>query len=253
MQRIDEFDRQALLDSLSRGADVWWLRPDDVPAPELEYCRSVLSADESARCQRFRFSDDRRLYLLAHAMLRQVLSAYADIAPGALEFSTGTHGRPELADFAGQAGLRFNLSHTPGLAACIVSQGDACGVDVEAIAARRNVMGIAGRMFADEELAQLRQLAGRAFLERFFTLWTLREAWCKARGTGLMDSRRDIGFQQLDGQGWRLLAADGAPGDWQVDVRPIGTTHMLASAIEINGQSQQRVEYRPFAFPAAGR
>ena len=250
---INEYERKRLQDSLAQGAAVWWLRPESVPDDAVDRCRSVLSVDEAERVERFRFADDRRHYLLAHAMLRHALSAYADVEPAAWQFVAAAQGRPEIAGPLAHTALRFNLSHTPGLVTCIVSDGAACGVDVEAVSVRRHAMGVAERMFAEAELELLRRLDGQAFLERFFTLWTLREAWCKARGTGLTDSRRDVGFDQVDGLNWCLVPVDGKvePGRWQLDVQHIGTTHILATAIESIGHEQVRVSYREFAFPAA--
>jgi 4'-phosphopantetheinyl transferase len=152
---------------------------EDAPLPE------ILAADERQRCLRFARAADRARYAQAHVFLRQTLSRFADVAPAEWRFARGPFGRPYIAGPPSALELDFNLSHTRDWAACVVTRGVACGVDIERIRPVAQAMEIARSRFARQETAELQALAGDARLRRFFELWTEKEAWVKACGRGL--------------------------------------------------------------------
>ncbi len=140
-------------------ADLWFTFPGAIRNPELlAGYRAILSADEIARYERFWFDRDRHLHLVAWALVRTVLSKYADVNPEAWEFRTNRYGRPEITGPASTTTLRFNLSHTRGLIACIVAPELDVGVDVED--RRRDTAGaeIARRFFSPREVAAFERL-----------------------------------------------------------------------------------------------
>jgi 4'-phosphopantetheinyl transferase len=184
----------SLFDRLQREIHIWFLRPESVQNPDtLDHLRSILSKTELSQYQRYLFPEHAHLYLVSHGLVRRVLSKYAGIDPHEWAFRRTAHGRPEI-DVPDIPALRFNLTHTPGLAACIVTLEDACGIDAEHLVARGNLLGVAERMFSEAEYRELEQLESDAFLEFFFTRWTLREAYVKARGIGIYFPTRKMNF-----------------------------------------------------------
>jgi 4'-phosphopantetheinyl transferase len=171
--------------------DIWLLAaPEDAPEGGVGRAAAWLDDEERARMERYRDAADRSRYLFAHALVRATLSRYApETAPPAWRFRLGAHGRPEIAAGAGTPPLRFNLSHTEGLVACAVALGRDVGVDVEHTATPRfdvdACLEIAASNFAPSEIAALAALPREARRERFFAIWTLKEAYIKARGLGL--------------------------------------------------------------------
>jgi len=175
-------------DASSRQVDLWLAFPDEIGGAELlgRY-RELLGDDERARERRFHFAPDSHSYLVAHAMLRSVLSKYAPVAPRDWILRANAYGRPEISDARiAPARLSFNLSRSRGLVACAVARGAVVGVDVENTG--RRVLGgedIAHRFFSAREAADLERLPPGLRAERFFHYWTLKEAYIKARGMGL--------------------------------------------------------------------
>ncbi len=211
---------------------VWFVNPDSITAPaQLDACHALLSADEAQRQSRFRFAEDRQLYLVSHALVRQVLSLYGCRPPRQWVFSLGEHGKPEIAN-AEVPGLRFNLTHTRGLAACIVSL-DACGIDAEYISARHNPAAIGRRMFSAEEYTHLLALQGRAQLEYFYSCWTLREAYVKTRGVGIAFPTHNLRFY-IASEGSISVRFDADVNDigghWQFQLFRPTCDHILATA-----------------------
>lgn len=172
---------------LSSEVHVYFARPERHDEAGLGRAWELLSEEERARAMRFRFERDRVLYVLAHALVRRELARYLRVTALELRFENNAHGRPELVVPSSpepSARLRFNLSHTRGLVGCAVTLGADVGFDVEEV---RPVapLEIADRYFSAPELERLRALEPSAQGRRFFTLWSLKEAYVKARGVGL--------------------------------------------------------------------
>lgn len=180
-------------------AHVWLAQPDALDAPGArERYEALLDAEEKDRMRRFRFERDRDLFLLSHALLRLTLSRYATQDPRDWSFVRNAWGRPELPTGAAQPALRFNLSHTHGLAACAVTRESEIGVDVEGISRGDAGEDIADHYFAPSEVAALQALAPGLRPDRFIEYWTLKEAYIKAHGEGLSLPLADFAFSGLD-------------------------------------------------------
>ena len=238
-------DNPQLLQRLQQEVHVWLARPDNVTdADKLQQYQSLLSAGERERYRRFHFDRDRHHYLVAHALLRSALSAYVDVDPANWQFSGNQHGRPEISAPDIAPSLRFNLTHTNGLVACVVTLEVDCGIDVERLSARGNLMAIAEKMFAVSEQQALKRLDGVAFQDRFFVYWTLREAYCKALGVGIANASKDYGFvEQAAGQ-WEIrfdTSSHDASRHWQLAVMKPTDEHVMALAIRVAGMADRPI------------
>ena len=190
--------------------DVWLTSLKDVgPAQQLA-CQQLLSEPERARWQRFLVPDARLQYLVTRALVRTTLSKYADVPSTAWAFETNDHGRPHVSPRHGVSDIHFNLSNTRGLVVCAVSRNDEIGIDVETIARDIDVDAVAPTVFAPEELADFRRAASEHRIERFFSYWTLKEAYIKARGMGLSLPLDGFWFE-LDGPSPVLHVSDRCP------------------------------------------
>jgi len=237
-----------LLQQLESEVHVWLVTPEAITDPErLAYYTAMLSPEERERHQRFHFAKDRHSFLVSHALVRKVLSAYVDVGPADWQFSAGRHGRPEIAGPAGVPTLRFNLTHTAGLTGCLVTLDADCGIDAELITRRGSLQAIAEKMFAATELVVLKKLDGRAFLEQFFIFWTLREAYCKALGVGIGFSKKDYAFEAGCDDRVRIRfdsQAGESDGGWQFTILRPGADHMVAVAVRSEGLSGRAVVHR---------
>jgi len=183
---------------LQQETHAWFVQPEKAAEPaSIDHYRHLLSIQETAQYKRFHFPDDAHRYLISHALVRIVLSRYTDIAPSDWTFSKGEHGKPEVSN-PNVAALRFNLTHTAGLVGCVVTLDNDCGIDAEHISTRHNPMGVAERMFSASECLEMQQLKDATQLEYFFTRWTLREAYVKARGIGISFPTRKLNFRVND-------------------------------------------------------
>ncbi len=189
---------------------------------------AALSAEEVARSRRYRAQADCDAYAASHVLLRRALARYTPACrPGYFRFVTGPYGRPELAGVPGAP--RFSLSRTASWTACAISPSGALGADIEQIAPEKSE-GI-DRFFSPREARDLRALPTARQPRRFFELWTLKEAYLKARGTGLASPLDSFCFD-LTAEGGITLATPAAGDDqhWQFRLTDLGGT-LLATAI----------------------
>ncbi|MCM1528827.1 MAG: 4'-phosphopantetheinyl transferase superfamily protein [Alistipes sp.] len=106
----------------------------------------------------------------------------------------GAHGKPYL---PAHPELSFNISHAEGIAACIVSDRE-CGIDCEPVRQYRpNVMR---RAFSEGEIALIENSDEEERDLLFFRLWTLKEAYIKAIGTGLSFPMKEAEFSFCGGR-----------------------------------------------------
>jgi 4'-phosphopantetheinyl transferase len=167
--------------------DVWLARDPELrdPASTADFAR-ILTGDEMQRVERMQFDAGRHQQLVTRAMARNVLSHYLpDVAPADWRFEPGEQGRPAIAPGmpADARALDFNLAHTEGLVTMAVGRARV-GVDAERVDPRVN-LAVARRYFSAVESAALDSLPPERRARRFQRLWTLKEAYLKALGTGI--------------------------------------------------------------------
>lgn len=165
---------------------IWVVKQADVDASALErLALDWLQLSDQKRYERLYFDHHRRQLLLGKWLTRSCLSEYVDRDPAAWEIQTTAYGKPELVSKQSDRPLCFNLSHSGDCMVLAVSRHPQLGVDLENASRNRRVGKIADRFFAPTEVAALLALPEAQQLERFYDLWTLKEAYIKARGLGL--------------------------------------------------------------------
>jgi 4'-phosphopantetheinyl transferase len=166
-------------------AHVWLAEPSAV-RDELARRMYVLSSEERARMASFRFESDRVAYAAAHLLLRAALNWCApEVSPEEWELTDSRLERPEVVAPPVVPRLRFNISHTRSLVACVVTREIDCGIDVELRRQVEDMEELAARVLSPTEMSQLMALPTPQRPTRFFSYWTLKEAYVKARGLGL--------------------------------------------------------------------
>lgn len=156
--------------------------------------RDLLSDDEHQRHQKFVFEKDRDQFLISRALLRTTLSRYSGERPDAWRFRLNEFGKPEIEPAQNGSKLRFNISHCEGLVVCGLTIGHDLGVDCENINREFNLRQLASEVFSNSEREHLQSLPPFQRTETFFRLWTLKEAYIKARGIGMSLPLRKISF-----------------------------------------------------------
>lgn len=147
----------------------------------------LLNEEEIAKSHRFHFTRDQKRFLLTRILQRTLLSRYHAVSPRRWIFTENAFGRPCIAipEAKSERFVQFNISHTSELVVLAVSHALEIGIDVEQIRAVVTQAQIANEYFSPEEAAGLRHTPEHLRDQRFLELWTLKEAYTKAKGRGL--------------------------------------------------------------------
>lgn len=207
---------------LGRGEiEVWILSPPALSGAALARCLALLPEEEHAHVARFHFERNRREATASRALVRTTLAQYIDRAPISFRYRHGPYGQPFVAP---PCGLHFNATNHPDLVACVVSLDEEIGVDVEPVLRGEQILEVAPDVFSPAERAALDALPPDQRLDRAVSLWTLKEAYIKARGLGLSAPLKEISVDFPPGQRPTVSFQGGVdvPDGWWLDTRDIG-------------------------------
>jgi 4'-phosphopantetheinyl transferase len=201
----------------SNVVDVWVTDLREAFGPP-EWARNVLDEAEVARSESYRYARDRERFVATHARLRVVLAAYLGCRADRVQL-TGEPGRkPRLLGHSSDA-LSFSVSHSDNLAVVAVASASDVGVDIESVEQIRLTESLLRAALSGGERRAIRALPEERQPESFYRLWTAKEAYLKAIGTGLSD-RLDSVEMLVDGTGRVSLRADrfnpAAPWLWTI-------------------------------------
>lgn len=146
---------------------------------------SSLSQDEKERSKRFYFARDQNRYITGRGMLRALLGNYLGIKPDQIEFSYGAYGKPALGTTFHGKNLQFNLSHSNDKVIYIFNWDQPIGIDIEHARPMKDMDDFALQCFTPNECNFIHALSKDKKQESFFKLWTCKEAFLKANGSGL--------------------------------------------------------------------
>src|SRR6059058_6187196 len=183
-------------------------RPDVGP-DAVSASATLLSDRERERARRFAFDPDRNRFIVARALLRQLLAARLGERPEAVELASGSRGKPALAGRFATSDLRFNVSHCKEV-----------GVDVEAVRTLPDADDVAARWFSPREYASYRALEPGERALGFFQCWTRKEAFIKALGDGLFHPLDRFDVSLAPGEPAQILRVADVPGDrcrWRLE------------------------------------
>lgn len=216
------------------AVEVAWVTAAAVDAKTLAACLALLDPAERARHQRFVFDKNKVEYLLTRGLERGFLARVTGRRPTELTFRRTALDRPEL-EPAGD--IRYNLTNTVRMVAIAVARGHEVGVDAEPLDRGAQVLDVAETVFTDRERESLAALAPEVRHQRAVTLWTLKEAYIKARGMGF--SLPVDQFEVTDDDQLRFAPSiDDDPRRWRLSTHRVGD-HVVSTCVE--GPAEIRV------------
>lgn len=190
-----------------------WLANLDLPQSRADEVAPLLATDEHERAAKFHFEKDRRHYVVSRAVLRRLLSRYTGHLADRQSLVYGAHGKPSLVPENNALDLRFNLAHSHGLGLFAFTRGREVGVDIEKIRPDFATQEIAERFFSPAEASALRALSPEVRTKAFFHCWTRKEAFIKAKGTGVFFGLHKFGVSLRPDEPARLLSIEDAPNE----------------------------------------
>ena len=169
----------------------------------LEVNKSVFSHEEKHLLQfvpderkekilRYRFSSDRLLSLYAALLTRMVVSRRMGIPADKLKIAYEAMGKPYLAN---TENLYFNLSHTRSCILLCISDHQPVGADIEKLSPPP--FEIMETVFHPDEISYIESASINTNVQKFYEIWTKKEAYLKKTGTGFIHDPSLINTRML--------------------------------------------------------
>lgn len=212
----------------------------DDPNWDLEQLEKVLAKEEIQRCRRLIHPIHQRRQLVSYGVLRRLLGDTLECNPADLTWHKGEHGKPSLTDRA----LQFNLSHSEGYALLGMqsSRDGELGVDLEDSERRVEWQSLAERFFTKVEVEAT--LAAKRPRRCFFEVWTAKEAYIKALGSGLSHPL-DQFLTLRTGQPWGLTDLAGNRLPWHLQRLESPWPTVVAAWVSQSNQKPTSYFYAP--------
>ena len=168
-----------------------WYKYDirDLSQDEYEKWYSLMSVDKKQRVDRFRFADDKKRTVAGEMLARKAIAVWCHVSEEEILFDKLEYGKP----FAIGLDVEFNISHSGDLVVCAVDN-QPVGIDIEQI--RPIDLYVIKRICAEHEIVYMLEdnlrndifckITDYLVLTRFFEVWTLKEAYGKLMGNGIV-------------------------------------------------------------------
>ncbi|MFI4938614.1 MAG: 4'-phosphopantetheinyl transferase family protein [Candidatus Berkiellales bacterium] len=188
-----------------------------------------LAIDEIIRANNFRYKEHQEQFICSRGGLRNILSHYLKTSPQKIKFQYTSYGKPYLEN----TDLAFNTSHSGKYIVYAITRKACIGVDVEEIKYDLDFLQLAKTTFSEAEYLNFIKLPveDRAFA--FYRLWTRKEAFLKAIGTGLHYPLDEVEVSFLPTETVKLVNIKFQPTEaqlWGIDEIVLDNNHVAAIA-----------------------
>lgn len=152
-----------------------------------------ISKQRQEKIASYRFSIDKKLSLYSALLTRMEISILSGISPQSLYFQSKFMHKPMLLS---APYYHFNFSHTKSIILCGISDTHPIGVDIERIDPPLNIETMEAVLHPTEFQYINAAYSNYERTDRFYKIWTQKEAYIKYMGTGF--SANVHAFNMLD-------------------------------------------------------
>lgn len=155
---------------------------------EYEKWFSLMTKEKQERVSKYKDIERRKCSVAGEKLIKEYIGNALNIAPEELEFLADVNGKPYIKSCE----IHFNISHCENILAYAFSDEE-IGIDIERI--RPISLNILKRFFSEEEQEYVlghtpspedyNKCENEEILERFYKIFTLKEAICKKSGIGI--------------------------------------------------------------------
>ncbi len=177
------------------------------------HAEGLLSEEEITRSRTYKFERDRRRFLARRMILRKLLASLTNTPAEKIEFLVSPNGKLSLS--TGKPA--FNLTASGDKAAFAFTAAESVGIDLEQVCLLEDLTGMLQRVCSHAEQESLRSLPEALRLEAFFHIWTQKEAYLKASGSGLSVEPSQVTVEVETRKPGRLIHTPGGdPVAWKM-------------------------------------
>lgn len=180
---LTELNQNSLDKPNSKEVTIWKL-PRSSSCHLSSILSEYLSKEEQVRAGYFKFEALKREYMIRHGLCKMLLANYLGLSPKKIQFEYNRNSKPKVKKSINDK-IEFNVSHSKDWIIVAISFDAPIGVDIEYIRQNRELLQIAKSFFTRMEYELLLKLPLAERTIAFYKIWTRKEAYIKALGTGL--------------------------------------------------------------------
>lgn len=196
----------------------------------------TLSTEERARAQRFYREEDRNRFIVARGALRRLLGRYLELEAKDVAFVYGPYGKPDIDRVQNNERVSFSLSHSHTWVACAFAREHRIGIDIEYTTAVSRHDALVDQVLSESERRLFERLTEQDRATAFLDIWTRKEAYLKAIGTGLATAPTSIEIALDRDRAPPLMETAAGPDPAQWSIRDIRLAGAYSGAVAIDGQ-----------------
>lgn len=176
---------------------IYKLKITDLSDEEYESAYYEMSEERQLKCLNYRFDEDKKRCIASDFLIKKILGDSLGEESRKIKIYTNENGKPYV-----KKNIYFNLSHSGHYVVAAVS-GKQIGIDVEKIKpVKKNMLDYFctandKKYILGEEKNEGENIP-EAALERFFEVWTFKEAFLKCTGEGMSKKAALINFNAYD-------------------------------------------------------
>ena len=160
--------------------EVYFAKIKDISS-EYSRLKNYFDNRDKLNSDKLHFEEDRDTYLFCHTLLRLILMKKFITDTSEITIINDGKSKPRLEGDP----LFFNISHTRDAFAFAISRYYEVGIDIEKVDRSIDFKSITGKFFSRAESSFILDSPDDS-RNRFFLLWTRKEALLKAMGTGII-------------------------------------------------------------------
>lgn len=179
----------------------------------------LLHENEKNRAKRILTDNDRRLFIECRLMLKLLLSKLLGVKTENIEIIEGVNGKPYLK----LQDIFFNVSHSCDCFVIAITKLGQIGVDIEPRNRIVEYSKIKNILFSQGELKSFENLENDLRQQAILNLWTRKESFFKALGSGLTSPLKEvdvtfipgsepsiekIGWKENEKDNWKMISLD---------------------------------------------
>ncbi len=177
----------------------------------------LLNTHSQSKIFNYKFWPEQIIAFTSEILKYYYLASYLEINPKNISLNYNEYGRPHLIE--NLLNTDFNISHSGDYVIMVIAHNTKVGIDIEQINHSIEVKQISNIAFSEVE----KKWVGND-IDKFFIIWTKREALLKAWGTG---------FRNNDYNKINLIINEPQKLGWYIHSQCIFNTYYLSICLQI--------------------
>ncbi|PGD12321.1 4'-phosphopantetheinyl transferase family protein [Bacillus toyonensis] len=160
---------------------------------------NLVSVEKKKKIEGFKKKEDSYRTLLGDVLVRSIICKRYKIYNQNIKYDYNKYGKPT---WKGDIEFFFNISHSGNWIVCIVDNAPV-GIDIEQI--RPIKLKDISKVFSEKEIEDLNLKTLADKYNYFYDLWTLKESYIKAIGTGFGTPFNSFTIRKIEGEDITLI------------------------------------------------